>query len=284
MIREVIDGQQRIAAVLDFMEGGYRLSNTLEADWAGKRFETLSQEEQDRISSYSFSVEIFRGISDPQVLQIFSRLNTYSVPLNAQELRNGQFFGLFKQTAYSLAYEHLEFWRRNRVFSEQAIARMLEAEFVSELLIAFLAGMQDKKKSINDFYEKYDDEFKQQTVMDKRFREVVDEVNEAFTDGLQDTAFKRPHLLYTLFCAVYHHRHGLPETTLATPKRGLSRDERVSLRDAVEFLSEKIEAARNDEDVSDRYQAFVEASIRGQTDNIKPRQVRLSNLYRKAFE
>ena len=50
-----------------------------------------------------------------EVLEVFARLNTYSVALNKQELRNGRFFGLFKQSMYQLAYEHLEFWRRQRI-------------------------------------------------------------------------------------------------------------------------------------------------------------------------
>jgi hypothetical protein len=116
-VRQVIDGQQRISCVLDYMDGKFRLSRTLPGPWAGKSYEGLGVDEQQQIMTYTFSSELFYGISDSEVLQIFSRLNTYSVPLNAQELRNGRYFGLFKQSAYNLAYEHLEFWRRHSIFS-----------------------------------------------------------------------------------------------------------------------------------------------------------------------
>ena len=36
---------------------------------------------------------------------------------------------------------------------------MMEVEFVSEVLIAFSNGMQDKKKSIHTFYGEYDETF-----------------------------------------------------------------------------------------------------------------------------
>jgi hypothetical protein len=282
VIREVVDGQQRVSAVMDFMDDEYKLSRTLKADWAGKNFSQLSQAERDRITTYSFSSEVFHGISDLEVLEIFSRLNTYSVPLNSQELRNGRFFGRFKQSAYALAYEHLEFWRHHRIFTEQNIARMLEAEFVSELLVAFLAGMQDKKKSLDTFYEDYDEKFAQQALLEKRFRQVVDEINAAFGDNLRDTPFRRPPLLYSLFCAIYHRQYGLPEAKPATPKKGLSRDERTALSDAVKVLSEKYDLARADEEVSKAYAMFVSASL-SQTDNIRPRLERFNAIYREAF-
>src|SRR5262245_28141625 len=38
-VREVVDGQQRIRTVLEFIApDGYRLSKTLKAPWAGKKF------------------------------------------------------------------------------------------------------------------------------------------------------------------------------------------------------------------------------------------------------
>src|SRR6202011_615663 len=110
----------------DFIEDGFTLSKTLKAPWKGKKFSQLSDEEQEQIMSFSFPAEIFKGISDQQVLEVFCRLNTYSVKLNAQELRNGKYFGLFKTAAYALALEYLEFWRKHRIFSEQNIACMLE--------------------------------------------------------------------------------------------------------------------------------------------------------------
>lgn len=282
VVREVVDGQQRISAVLDYMSGEYRLSKALTAPWAGKTFDQLTQAERDQISTFPFSAEVFHGVSDLEVLEIFARLNTYSVPLNTQELRNGRFFGLFKQSAYSLAYEHLEFWRRHKIFTEQNIARMLEVEFVSEVLVAFLAGMQDKKKSLDSYYESNDESFPQQKLLEKRFRETVDEIEASLSSHLRETAFRRPPLLYTLFCAIYHRRYGLPGVKLSTPKKALSRDEKIAFLEAVQTLSDQIDRAREDEDIPASYSSFVTASLQ-QTDNIKPRTDRLTAVYKAAF-
>ncbi len=283
VMREVVDGQQRISAVMDFIEGKYRLSKTLKGPWAGKTFGALAEEEKDRVTGYAFAVEVFPGISDLEVLEIFSRLNTYSVKLNNQELRNGRFFGLFKQSVYSMAHEHLEFWRRHSIFTEQSIARMNAEEFVSEIYVAFLAGMQDKKKSIDEFYDLYDESFPKQSAIERRFRDVVDDVNASVGEILKETVFRRPPILYSLFCAIYHRRHGLPEATIRTPKTALTADVRLSLRDAVEGLSGKVDDTRTGNEVPRRYEAFVKACLQ-QTDNIKPRNIRFTELYRAAFE
>src|SRR5258708_29656260 len=52
LIREVIDGQQRIAAVLDFIDGKYRLSGSLAAAWAGKYFKDLTGAQRQTISHH----------------------------------------------------------------------------------------------------------------------------------------------------------------------------------------------------------------------------------------
>jgi hypothetical protein len=282
VVREVIDGQQRISAVVDFLEGKYRLSRNLSAPWAGKSFQDLSHDEQTTIQRYEFSAEVFQSLSDLEVLELFSRLNTYSVPLNAQELRNGKWFGYFKQSMYGLALEHLEFWRRHRVFTEQSIARMLEAEFVSEVVVAQIDGMQDKKKSLDAFYERFDETYPEREQMERRFRESVDEINEAFPDGLGETEFRRTPLLYSLFCVVYHKRHGLPGIVLETPRKPLTRNERLELNDAIANLSDKIERGREKVEVPKKYATFVAACL-SQTDNIQPRLTRFRVIYSTAF-
>lgn len=283
LIREVIDGQQRVAAVLDYIDGNYKLTASLNGPWAAKTFDRLSPGQQDLIRTFSFSTEIFQGISDLEVLEVFSRLNTYSVPLNAQELRNGMFFGFFKQAAYGLAHEHLEFWRRHRAFTERSIARMLEVEFVSEIVIAFMAGMQDKKKSITDFYERFDDEFKERATNERRFRDVTDQISASFGEDLKDTEFRRSPLLYTLFCVVYHRRYGMKGVTASTPRKSLSRDELAKLHEAAQSLSEKIELGRAKEPIPESYAKFVAACLT-QTDNIKPRRERFKFLYNATFK
>ena len=156
-IREVIDGQQRIRSIFDFIDGAFRIPRSVSADWGGRTFEQLSDTEQERLSLFSFNVYQYKQLNDFEVLDMFARLNTYSVGLSTQELRNGKWFGQFKRLSYRLAGQSLEFWRKHRIFNEQNIARMREVELVSELLVAQLDGMQDKKNSLDTFYDELDE-------------------------------------------------------------------------------------------------------------------------------
>lgn len=282
VVREVIDGQQRVSAVLDYMDGKFRLLKSPQSPWAFKYFSELSPADQNKIREYRFPVESFSGISDSEVLEIFARLNTYSVQLNSQELRNGKYFGDFKHSVYMTALQHLEFWRRNKVFTERAVARMLEAEFVSDVFVAFLDGMQDRKRSLDSFYSRYDERFPEQKKVEKGFREVVDVLTESMGDELASSNFRRPPLLYSLFCVVYHRLHGLPKVALATPRKALTRNDRLRLRESVQLLSAALDDARAKEPVLNKYDEFVQACSK-HTDNIGPRATRFKTLYKSVF-
>lgn len=282
VVREVVDGQQRIASILKFVGGELRLSRSLKKDWAGRKFSELSPAHQDLIRQYSFNCEVFQSVSDKEILDIFARLNSYSIPLNKQELRNGRFFGFFKRTSYTLAHTYLEFWRKHGIFSERSIARMLEVELTSELMIAQLDGLQDKKKSIDTFYEDYDKRFTQQKKVEDRFSATIDEIEKALGDSLEASEFTRVPLFYSLFCAVYHRTYGLPKLSLPTPKRPLAATEREQLASAIAKLSELISNAKDEREIPSTYSKFVTACLR-QTDNLEPRRIRLLTLYKEAF-
>ncbi|HXY36105.1 MAG TPA: DUF262 domain-containing protein, partial [Planctomycetaceae bacterium] len=159
VIHEVIDGQQRLSAVLDFYDSKYALSPTLEAKYKGKRYDKLTAHQQGILMRYRFNCAAFDAITDTEVFEIFRRLNTWSSPLTKQELRHGNWFGYFSQTAEELAMEHLPFWEANRILSDRQITRMLEVQLTAELLISEMDGIQDKKGSIDDFYRELDKRF-----------------------------------------------------------------------------------------------------------------------------
>lgn len=286
IIREVVDGQQRISAILDFIADEYALSKNIESPVSGKKFSKLSREDKDKILQYSFICEIFHGIDDAEVLSIFARLNTHSVKLNAQELRNGRWFGRFKRVSYDLSYEHLAFWKENRIFTDAKIARMAEVELTSELIIMGLDGLQDKKVSIDDYYERFDETFVDANKASERFRRIIDIISESCGDFLEKSEFRRPPLFYSLFATVHHRLYGIPSVRLPTKKRGkLSVSELESLANSVRKLSELITVAKAEDEnsVPKSYQRFVIACL-SQTDNLKPRQTRLERLYQLAFQ
>jgi Protein of unknown function DUF262 len=87
---DVIDGQQRIYSIYRFVENQFALRD-LEAlvEFNGKRFFELPSKEQRRIRTHTLRCIVVTNESHPEIkFDVFERLNTSTMPLNAQELRN----------------------------------------------------------------------------------------------------------------------------------------------------------------------------------------------------
>lgn len=150
-------------------------------------------------------------------------------------------------------------------------------------MVLLLDGFQDKKKSIDNFYRKFDENFPDREKIQHKFESVIDVVNETFPESLQQLNFRRVPLFYTLFSVVAHRLFGLSGEELPIPRKGsITRSERERLADAVKAFSVAIEDARADESVGSDLIPFVTASLR-QTDNLRPRQTRFRMLYTSSF-
>ena len=266
-IHEVVDGQQRLSAVLDFRTDRLQLSPD-NSEYPKKTFTALPKEAQRAFLAYEFSVDLLIDAADADVLDIFARINSHSVPLNAQEKRNARFFGSFKTTVYGLGFQHLEFWKKHRILSDSAVARMKEAELTSELLVAMAAGLQDKKKSLDSYYKKWDDRFPYKQKSVERFQDIIDLIEGQFGSHLAQSKFRRSALFYSLFLALYEIRYG-NLGDLSGGRKSFGDREGQKLRGALAKLDDILEMERPPSD----FQPFVTASQR-QTDNIGPRRIR----------
>lgn len=310
LVRQVIDGQQRLTAVLKYVGNEFALSKPRNPagdlpPWAGLRFEQLDVDLQQRILDYSLRAESYRGqIPDQVVYEIFSRINIHSVPLSDQELRNGRFFGEFKQSVYMLANEQKPFWKSLSIFGDQAFARMLDSQFVSELLITQVAGMQDKKNSLDDIYTRYESEWPERDSNEQKFRSIIDIVRRDFAEVIKGTRFTRAPLFYTLYCVLYHRIYGITEQRIprdeaplpTSPLIELTPEATERLKLAIQNISDFIEdrawtsdsAEQNNGTPSEdqdppqptpgTLDAFAKGSA-GQTDNLRPRFMRFRALW-----
>jgi hypothetical protein len=269
-VREVVDGQQRVAAVLDFYKGDLRISRA-HHPWAGLRYSDLKKEDQDRFLAYEFSVDLLVGASDADVLNVFARINSHSVPLNAQEKRNAKFYGEFKQVAYALGWDHLEFWKRHGILTDKVIARMREAELTSELLVGMLEGLQDKKKSLDKYYAAWDETFARKNHAKSQFRDAIDLIEELAGDTLSKTKFSRPALFYSLFLAICDLRWGIKQDAVNPKAVAATRASHV------QGVLRRLSNIVGMEEPPKSYARFVTASQR-QTDNIQPRRIRHRTL------
>ena len=197
----VVDGQQRVRAVLDFLRGSYVLvGDDVTARWRGLSFEQLGADEKKAFFAYKFVVRVLPPIDDEGLRRIFTRLNRNVVALNDQELRNATYWGPFIKTIQTIADED-PFWSDSGVFSANDHRRMLDHEFISELATAFLHGPQNKKEKLDHYYQLYEERFEDSDRLMNVFRTVTAEIRQLLPN-LTATRWRKKSDFYTLFLAM----------------------------------------------------------------------------------
>jgi hypothetical protein len=203
----VVDGQQRIRACLDFIAGEYELSEPQNSPWFEKRFQDLSSAEKEQIFSYNFMVRQLPELEEAEIVDIFKRINRNTVSLNKQELRHATYWGEFIQCVEGISND--PHWSALGIFSANDIRRMLDVEFISELVIAVLHGLQNKKAELDKYYVLYEEQFDDGPEIDKLFRKLVVELS-AVLALTSTNRWRKKSDFYSLFLALETRNHVIP--------------------------------------------------------------------------
>ena len=142
--RVVIDGQQRISAILDFLQNKFSLERPYPGQENGKYFRDLDRATQNRFLCYQIDFNEAVNLSEEEVREVYTRVNKYTFPLNKQELRRADFPGDFLDVSEKLSTN--DFFDHFRIFSPINRRRFGDVEYVSELLAALVDGIQNKKR------------------------------------------------------------------------------------------------------------------------------------------
>ena len=200
--RIVIDGQQRITAILEYLDGTIILpSNYEDQKWAGKPFKELEATEKSQFLNYLLDINNLVNPTEQEVRDLYSRVNKYTVQLNKQELRKCDYPGNYIDLAEKMV--QLPFFDNARVFTASMTRRMNDVEYVEELLAVILEGMQDKKKSLDELCEKYE-VITNLELTEEAFKQTINNIETIFTGiDITKTRFKQRTDLYTIFAVVY---------------------------------------------------------------------------------
>jgi hypothetical protein len=155
----VIDGQQRLTSFFSFLDGSFPLSGLkVFSELNGKRCTDLDDSDQDKIRYCKLRTVTFRRESDPNLkFEIFERLNTGSVALNDQELRNciyrGRFNDLLKEMSKDPDFTYL-------LGLTNPDKRMKDIELVLRFSAFYHKTYLNYKPPMKDFLNKEADERK----------------------------------------------------------------------------------------------------------------------------
>ena len=213
----VVDGQQRLRTILQFVgvehakdqEGEDHNSFSLEvlphtSSFKDKTFTDITGAARKNFFQYEICVRFLYTEDQKTVEDVFKRLNKFSMPLKAQELRNATYHGPFAKLSEQLADD--EYWVVNRIVSPAAIRRMADIEMMSDLLIGILHGAQGGSAKIIDgyyeMYEQFEDEFPEQNRVKRAFAKTLDTIKRLFLNIADVPRWGNRADFYTIFVAL----------------------------------------------------------------------------------
>ena len=149
----VIDGHQRIKSIARFIGNEFALSGLkVLSDANKKRFHELSERDQRQLKTRTIRAIIVSADSDPMMkFEVFERLNTGSIALNAQEVRNSTHRGPMNEVIKELALDPAF---RECVGTARPRPRMADNELILRHL-ALRSGWDKYRTPLSRFLNEY---------------------------------------------------------------------------------------------------------------------------------
>lgn len=205
-IREVIDGQQRITAIIEYINNSYKILKSHNKEYGNLNYSELPDKEKEDILYYNISFEIVKLKDDSKIYEMFARLNTNNVALNKQELRNAQFWGEFKVFILRKSSEFKNLFIDKSIFKDNHLSRMADVDFMNSLIIQLIEGITtDSNSKTDNFYKKYDKEFSEQDDIEAKLNRIFNVIEKIFYSPLfSSKIFLRKNYFWTLFSYINH--------------------------------------------------------------------------------
>ena len=275
--REVVDGQQRLLAINDFASDKLTLTGAAR-EFKGKKYSTLDDESKTTFLTYTIGVVQLFNISDTDVLDIFHRINAYGLRLNPQEMRHGNYQGLFRNAVIEASKRWVPLWETYNIVGLRDRVRMADDELMALMFGVILEGVTDGGQPVtNRLYNHYDDNLPDDATdkVDKTIEFLLKNLSLILETGLA----RAPHFLM-LFSAVAHALFGIPEGDM---EHDMPKQDSRALSDidvAIANLGTLADILQSpDDSIPSRLFPFRLASA-GSTQRIRSRRIRFPVLYR----
>jgi hypothetical protein len=204
---QVIDGQQRLTTIMNFINNKFPLSKTkhpkpeyFNDNLEGMYFKDLSVLEKQKILNYNTSVDLVEGTKN-EIIEMFLRLNLSNTTLNKQEILNSQYFGDFRNLVIKISEDFLDDFVDDKILRPSSIKRMADYQLVATCLVAQLYGITDKDKRIDKTYSDYEDwDTDEIDTHYAQFKKIYTLITQNIFDGeFGASRFKSFNGFYTLF-------------------------------------------------------------------------------------
>lgn len=157
----VVDGQQRLTSLLEFLNNKFPLDELedekLGKKFNGKYFKELPDEVRQEFFQYRFPIRRLSNLADEFVRAVFARVNRVNMVLTEQELRNALLPGPFNDFLKDCAAHPLS--ELSGIFSGERRKRGGDLEFYAEVFGTCIFGLSNKKTELNERYDKISADF-----------------------------------------------------------------------------------------------------------------------------
>ncbi|QNP53223.1 GmrSD restriction endonuclease domain-containing protein [Hymenobacter qilianensis] len=268
-VRVVVDGQQRLRAIIGFIDGDFKISRAHNKELAGYTFENLPEDQKREFLQYELGVDLLFDLPYEDILDIFARLNSYTVSLNKIEIINAKYLGYFKQYVFKYGYKYVEYFIQSNVLTKSQVTRMAEAELSADLFVALVDGVQSNK-NVEKFYKEYEESLGELDEKAEQFDMIMSYIGEIYPPSeLRNTNWSRVQLFYTLFTSIGHCLFGLRALEPITGDFIINNKIIGKIRVRLDEISSVFDEINSEKETSSRppeYRRFVEKSQKATTD------------------
>ena len=275
-ITHIVDGQQRINAIVEFIGNEFKLSkehlisDKIKEKYGDKRFENLANEDKVIIWAFNLSIVSIKNKERDEIRNIFYRLNLTNYSLNDQEKRHSNTWGRFADLTQEIV--EMPFWIDYKLFNYGDIKRMKDDEFCSSLILLARKGIinQTNQTPLNDAYTDYATNYPEYENDKSRILDWIEKFKLFYSNENHSFMRKRTQL-YTVFCLMdYLTEEGInTDATMIEQFNGF-----VQKYNQFENSSETGEATTPEEEAIKKYKL---ASSEG-VNKIKNRKLRFEIL------
>jgi hypothetical protein len=269
-VRVVVDGQQRLRAILEYYNGDFKISKAHNKDLAKYTYNTLPNGLDRDFLKYELGVDLLFDTPYQELLDIFARINSYTVKLQPQEIFNAKYLGFFKQTIYSLGFKYVNYFIESGILTKAQVTRMAEAEMAADLVVALIDKVQTNK-GIEAYYKKYEDEQANLEEIARRFDKIMSYIGSIYkASELKNTNYSRTQLFYTLFTSIGHLLYSLEglDKTIKKPITEKSVGKMRVALDNVSAMYDEIAENVDSPEYPKDFKEFINYSRRGTTDTL----------------
>jgi hypothetical protein len=268
-VKEIVDGQQRSTAIHDFFHDRLALARSLDTQGlAGRKYSELEPELQRQFLDFSLSLDLFVSATREEIVEVFRRINSYTIPLNPEEHRHAIYQGQFKWFINRISKRFASLLLRIGLFSEKSLVRMADAKLFVEVCDALLNGIRTTNKRILDgVYSQKDKQFAEEKDLLKQITDALDQLAE--WPEIHKSVLMRPYVTYSLLLALTHMRGRVSTLEPLFPSPRLKTFDKGSAIANLSLLSEALE----NPDESAGFKGFI-AACSGKTNTKQQRETR----------